>query len=538
MKKTKKVGTKKTQETAVEVYDTTLRDGSQGEGISYSVSDKTRITEKLDWLGVKYIEAGWPGSNPKDMEFFRIAKKMKLKNAQIVAFGSTRRANTKPSEDANLKALVSAGTDVITIFGKSWDMQVTDVLKTTLEENLNMIESSIVFLKKHAGEVIYDAEHFFDAYKANPEYAIKTLQAAERAGASTLVLCDTNGGTLPSQVFDIVSVVRRRVSKPLGIHTHNDCSMGVANAVAAVQAGARQVQGTINGIGERCGNPDLISIIPNLQLKLGFRLLPDENMKRLTDAARFIGEVGNMVLQDNQPYVGKSAFAHKGGVHINAVLKNPLSYEHIHPETVGNKRRFLTSELMGKTNITEKAKALGFHLSKTDSRIADILRTIQKLENEGYQFESAEASFELLIYKAMKKHRKFFDLTDFRVHVESDDKGSVSTEATIRLKVGDKEQHSVARGDGPVNALDNGLRKALIPFYPQLKHMHLSDYKVRVVNQKAGTAAKVRTFIESRDEHAVWTTVGVSENIIEASWIALVDSIEYKLLNDTLRSKR
>jgi len=527
------MATKKPQ---IEIYDTTLRDGSQSEGISYSVQDKIRISEQLDWLGVHYIEAGWPGSNPKDMAFFKAVKKMKFKNAEITAFGSTRRAGTEASRDPNLAELVKAGAPVVTIFGKSWDLHVKSVFHTNLDENLKMIDDSVRFLKKKTGRVMYDAEHFFDGYKDNAEYALRTCRAALEAGAEIIILCDTNGGTVPSEVGRITRETAKALGAPLGIHTHNDCSMAVANAVSAVEAGVVQVQGTVNGCGERCGNPDLISLIPTLQLKLGFSCIPEKNLQRLTKVSRFIGEVANMVLLDNQPYVGKSAFAHKGGIHINAVLKNSKTYEHIAPETVGNTRRFLTSELMGKSHLLLRAKGLKFNLTKDNPKTAQIMRKLQALEKEGYQFEAAEASFDLLLYKSLGKVKKYFELLDFRVHVIQEKKELLS-EASIRVKVRGTVEHSAARGDGPVNALDNALRKALLPFYPALSKMHLSDFKVRVLDQKAGTAAKVRVFIESRDESGVWTTVGISENIIEASWIALVDSVEYKLLNDELKSK-
>ena len=520
---------------AIEIYDTTLRDGSQGEGISYSVQDKLRIAEKLDWLGVSYIEAGWPGSNPKDMAFFQAAKGLKLKRAELVAFGSTRRAGTKTAEDSNLKALVEAGTGVITIFGKTWDLHVKDVFKTTLEENLAMIRESVGFLKSKGKRVIYDAEHFFDGYRSSPSYAMKTLQAAAGAGAETLVLCDTNGGSMPSFVTETVKAVRKKIKKPLGIHVHNDGGMAVANSISAVEAGASQVQGTFNGCGERCGNADLVSVIPNLQIKLGFKCIPAENLKRLTDASRFIAEVGNMILQDNQPYVGKSAFAHKGGVHINAVQKNRLTYEHIDPALVGNHQRLLVSELMGKTRILEKAKELGIALTKDDPRTSEILKEVQRLENEGYQFEAAEASFTLILRKKMEKKWQFYESISAKVDTDKLGDTDPATQATSELSLNGKAESPVrAEGDGPVNALDNALRKALVPHYPSLAQMHLSDFKVRVIDPKAGTAAKVRVFIESQDKQTgeIWTTVGVSTNVIEASWKALVDSIEYKLLKD------
>ncbi len=514
----------------IEIYDTTLRDGSQGEGISFSVQDKLLIAKKIDELGLHFIEGGWPGANPKEFAFFEEIKKVKLKNSRVVAFGSTRKAHTKASEDENLRGLLAAGTDVITIFGKSWDMHVREVFKTELEENIRMIEDSVRYLKMKGKEVIYDAEHFFDGYFNNAAYAVKTLETALNAGAAVLVLCDTNGGTMPSKLSKAVSEIHAKLKHPLGIHTHNDCGMGIANAVAAVQAGAVHVQGTINGYGERCGNPDLIAIVSNLQIKLGFHCLPLQKIKEFTEVARYVSEISNMIQPKNQPYVGLSAFAHKGGVHINAVLKNPETYEHIDPELVGNRRRFLVSEVGGRTNILLKAKELDIELKKESPETRKILQKVQEKENEGYQYEAAEASFELLIREITGKRKKFF--TFEKVHVSAEnigDQNPIST-ATVVLAVGNKKGEGVAKGDGPVNALDKALRKALSPFYPVVDTIHLEDYKVRVVNSEAGTAAKVRVFIEFRDEKNIWTTVGVSSNIIDASWQALVDAIEYRLL--------
>ena len=513
----------------LEIYDTTLRDGSQGEGISFSVQDKLLIAKKIDEAGFHYIEGGWPGANPKDVAFFEEVKKVKLKNSQIVAFGSTRKAHTKASEDDNLRGLIAADTDTITIFGKSWDMHVKEVFKTELEENIRMIHDSVKYLKSKNKTVIYDAEHFFDGYAHNREYALKTLRTALEAGASVLVLCDTNGGSMPSNVYKIVSEVKTALQFPLGIHTHNDSGVGIANAVAAVEAGALHVQGTINGYGERCGNPDLIAIIANLQLKLGFSALPPSKLKELTELARFVSEVSNMIQAKNQPYVGQSAFAHKGGVHINAVMKNPETYEHIDPTLVGNHRRFLVSELGGKTNVMLKAKELDIDLKKESPETRKILQKVQERENEGYQYEAAEASFELLIHEVTGKRKKFFEFKKVEVLAENIGDKNANSKAKIVLSVNGKEGHGESQGDGPVNALDNALKKALAPFYPQVQEIHLDDYKVRVVNSEAGTAAKVRVFIETRDEKNIWTTVGVSTNIIEASWQALVDAIEYKL---------
>jgi len=522
----------------ITLYDTTLRDGAQGEGISFSVQDKINIARKLDSFGIHYIEGGWPGSNPKDMQFFLEIRKTGLKNSKLTAFGSTRKAHTRAFEDANITALLKAGTKVITIFGKSWDLHVRDVFRTTLEENLEMIKDSVGYLKSKKGmEVIYDAEHFFDGYQANPDYAIQTLQAAQEAGCDTIVLCDTNGGMLTSRLTEIIKEVKQRVNVPLGIHTHNDNGLAVANSIAACECGCQQVQGTINGYGERCGNADLCSIIPNLKLKLGLDCISEKKLSELTEVARYVAEISNSILQNNQPFVGISAFAHKGGVHVNAVMKNPVSYEHINPARIGNKRRFLVSELSGRSNILIKAKELELDLKKETPQTRKILELVQDLEHRGYQFEAAEASFELLMNKALGKYKKFFKLEGFRVTVERKNDKLVS-EAAIKLKVGKVVEHAVAEGDGPVNALDMALRKALSEFYPTLAQMHLSDFKVRVLNAEAGTAAKVRVLIESRDAKDSWSTVGVHENIIEASWHALADSVEYKLLKDKKRHSR
>jgi 2-isopropylmalate synthase len=516
----------------VKLYDTTLRDGSQGEGISYSVTDKIRIAEKLDSFGIHFIEGGWPGSNPKDMEFYQKMAKGALKNSELVAFGSTCRPNSKASQDPNLRAFLKCGARIVTIFGKTWDLHVTDVLKTTLDENLNMISDTVSYLRSKGMRVFYDAEHFFDAYIDNPEYSVKCLKAAQDAGAEYIVLCETNGGMISSQVFRTVAEVKNAIRLPLGIHCHNDSAMAVANSIAAVEAGCLMVHGTINGYGERCGNADLIPIIANLKLKMGINCVSDVKLKELTEVSRFVSEISNMKQQDNQPYVGASAFAHKGGVHINAVMKNPRTYEHIEPNLVGNRRRILVSELAGKTTILLRAKDMELDLSKEDPKTKKILKMVQQLEHEGYQFEAAEASFELLLQKAFKKYKKFFNLEGFKVVVEKRDDGRLISEATIKLKVKGVEEHTAASGDGPINALDNALRKALKEFYPTLSKMHLTDFKVRVLDTRVGTAARVRVLIESQDAKDTWGTVGVSGNIIEASWLALVDSIEYKLLKD------
>ncbi len=517
------------------LYDTTLRDGSQGEGISYSVRDKILITDELDKLGIHYIEAGWPGSNPKDMEFFLKMAKEHLANSSLVAFGSTRRPGIKAAQDINVKGLLKSQAKVITIFGKTWDFHVKEVLKTTLDENLNMITDTIAFLKSKGITVFYDAEHFFDAYKANKEYSIKCLLTAEGAGARAVVLCDTNGGTLTSEISSIISEIKPKINICLGIHCHNDAGLAVANSISAIQAGSTMVQGTINGYGERCGNADLVPIIANLKLKLGIDCISDDRLKQLTYVSRFVSEISNMKQRNDQPYTGESAFAHKGGVHINAVMKNTRTYEHIAPVLVGNSRRMLVSELGGKTGILLRAKDMGLVLSKDDPKARKILKLLQSLEHQGYHFEGAEASFELLMQKAFKKCNKFFELEGFKVVVEKHPDKRITTEAVIKLKVKGVKEHTAAEGDGPVNALDNALRKALKDFYPTLSKMHLSDFKVRVLNEKAGTAARVRVLIQSQDEKDSWNTIGVSENIIEASWQALMDSVEYKLLKDNVK---
>ncbi|MCX5703518.1 MAG: citramalate synthase [Candidatus Omnitrophica bacterium] len=519
----------------VKLYDTTLRDGAQGEGISYSVMDKIRIAYELDMLGIHYIEGGWPGSNPKDMEFYSTMSKKQLKNAQLVAFGSTRRPQTQAGEDKNLAALLKSKAGVVTIFGKTWDLHITDVLKTTLEENLNMIKDTVSFLVSKGLTVFYDAEHFFDAYNANKDYSLECLLTAQEAGAKAVVLCDTNGGTLTSGILEVVREIRPRIKVSLGIHCHNDAGLAVANSIAGVQAGADMVQGTINGYGERCGNADLIPIIANLKLKLGIDCITDEKLKELTKVSHFISEISNMRQRNDQPYVGASSFAHKGGVHINAVMKNPKTYEHIEPALVGNRRRILVSELAGKTGVLIRAKDLEFDLSKEDPQTKKILSLVQKLEHQGYHFEAAEASFELLMKRALKKYKRFFTLEGFRVVIEKRSDKKITSEAIIKLKVKGTKEHTAAEGDGPVNALDNALRKALKDFYPTLSKMHLSDFKVRVLDELAGTAARVRVLIQSQDQDDTWSTIGVSGNIIEASWQALVDSIEYKLLKDKVK---
>lgn len=512
------------------IYDTTLRDGSQSEGISFSLLDKLAITTKLDDLGVDYIEGGYPIANPKDESYFQEVKSLKLKHAKIAAFGSTRRANTRVEDDKNVKALLQAGAPVVTVVGKNWDFHVTNVLKVSLDENLKMVSDTIAYLKSQGREVFFDAEHFFDGYKKNREYALKVIETAQSSGADAVVLCDTNGGSLPTEVAEIVSGVRRKLSCMLGIHVHNDGDLAVANTLTAIDHGVRQVQGTVNGFGERCGNADLCSIIPNLVLKKGYQCLESGGLKKLTEVSRYVYEVANILLRSNQPFVGASAFAHKGGLHVNAIQKDKITYEHIPPESVGNERRILISELSGSSTILAKVEKL--NLTHDTQLMKSILDEVQNLENEGYQFESAEASFELLVRKKAGRYKPFFTLEGFRVIVEKRENGLPVTEATVKVKVGDVQELSASEGDGPVNALDSAMRKALDRFYPSLKDMKLVDYKVRVINPKKATAAKVRVIIESQDKTGVWNTIGVSENLIEASWQALVDSIEYKLLKE------
>jgi len=524
------------------IYDTTLRDGEQAEGIAFSLEDKLQIAYKLDEFGVDYIEGGWPGSNPKAIEFFRRIDRKKLKNARLAAFGSTRRKKIKAEEDDNLRCLVESRTPAVTIFGKTWDLHVTKALRVSLDENLAMISDSIRFLRKAGREVIYDAEHYFDGYKSNPEYALKTIIAAAEAGADCIVLCDTNGGTLPSEIGSIIDAARKAVDTPLGIHVHNDSGVAVANSLLAVEHGVVHIQGTINGYGERAGNADLIPIIAGLELKMNRRCLPESSLRSLTNLAYFVAEVANVPPDPRQPYVGRSVFAHKGGVHVSAVRRHRPTYEHIDPSLVGNTTRVLVSELSGQSNIFAKAEERGFDIEELGEKSRTILNTIKQLENEGYQFEAAEGSFEVLLRKILGKHERFFDLEGFRVIIEKrsgEDEGCL-TEATIKLNINGESWHTAAEGDGPVNALDRALRKALREQYPQLASVHLLDYKVRVLNPSSGTAAKVRVLINTTDGKEQWVTVGVSENIIEASWRALVDSIEYKLMHDfeRLRGKK
>jgi len=515
----------------IKLYDTTLRDGMQAEGVSFSLEDKLSIAGRLDELGFDYIEGGFAASNPKEMEFFRQAAKLGLKNAKIVAFGNTRRADSDVSEDLSLNSILACRTAAATLVGKTWDFHVTEVLGCSLDENKAICAESIEYIKKHGIETMFDAEHFYDGYKNNPEYAMRVLAAAAKAGADVLVLCDTNGGSMPGQVYEITRIVCEKFSPlTVGIHAHNDSDCATANTLAAVRAGARHVQGTINGLGERCGNANLCTVIPNLAFKMGIDVLSPEKIKTLTEVSRFIFEIGNLTPVMNMPYVGDSAFAHKAGLHVDALRKNKRTYEHIDPAVIGNERRFLISELSGKSNVLaelEKAKIT------EDRKLAQmILKRVQELESEGYQFEAANASFDLLVRRIMGTFKPSFELVKYYVTVEKRTSGEMVNEATVKLKIGDRVQHVVGEGDGPVNALDAALRKALENIYPAIKDVRLIDYKVRVVNARAGTAARVRVIIESRDKTDIWGTVGVSENIIEASWLALTDSVDYKLQKD------
>jgi 2-isopropylmalate synthase len=518
----------------VELYDTTLRDGTQMEGISLSVQDKLKIARKLDELGVHYIEGGWPGSNPKDAEFFAAARSLKLDQATIVAFGSTRRAGIAPERDANLRALLKAGTKAVTLVGKANEMQVRDVLETSLEENLAMIRDSVAYLKSQGLTVFFDAEHFFDGFRDNPDYALDCLRAAATAGAQCLVLCDTNGGTITSRVVEAVAAARA-LNAPLGIHAHNDADLAVANTLAAVEAGATHVQGTINGYGERCGNANLVSVIANLKLKMGIDCLTDEQLSHLTEVSHYVSEVANMTPDPQAPYVGMSAFTHKGGLHVAAVVKAQSSYQHVEPESVGNEKRFLISELAGQRNVVTKLKEQGFAFSLTSDEAKRLLEQVKALEAQGYQYEGAEASFELLARRNMPDYEPPFELRDFLVVVrrhsdpERGQAGEMLAEAAVKVRVGEDTMHTVSEGDGPVNALDLAVRKALTVFHPDLQTVKLVDYKVRIVDSPSGTAAITRVLLESTDGEHTWATVGCSPNVIEASWLALSDSLEWWL---------
>ena len=514
------------------LYDTTLRDGTQGEQITLSAEDKLRISRKLDDFGIHYIEGGWPGSNPKDARFFKMASKISFRHSRLTAFGSTRRAQTHPENDDNIKALLKTEVETIAIFGKSWDFHASQILGVSLDENLAMIEGTLLYLKDQGRDVIYDAEHFFDGYKNNPDYALETVKAAINGGAQMIVLCDTNGGAMPHEIQGIMGEVMPHITLPVGIHTHNDCGLALANTLAAVQLGATMVQGTINGYGERCGNVDLTATIGTLQLKMGYPCLAPERVKQLTDLSRYVSEVANVPPLNQRPFVGQSAFAHKGGVHVSAIEKNPYAYEHMDPEDVGNRRRVLVSDLSGKSNIEYKTREMGIKLGGNGYDSKKIVQEIKKLEDQGYQFDAAEGSLELLIKKVTGQFEEPFALESFRVTIEKDRHGPSTSQATIKISVGKDHEITAAEGDGPVNALDHALRKALNNFFPQIQEMGLVDFKVRVIDGSAGTGAKVSVRIESRDPKEIWSTIGVSENIIEASWQALVDSVQYKLLKE------
>jgi 2-isopropylmalate synthase len=515
--------------TTVQLYDTTLRDGAQREGISLSVQDKLKIARRLDEFGVHYIEGGWPGSNPKDAAFFERVRAIPFRHAKITAFGSTTKKDTRPEDDKNIQALESANTPVVTIVGKTWDLHVIQVLETSLETNLAMIADSVAYFKERGKEVIYDAEHFFDGYKANPGYALRTLKAAAGAGADMLVLCDTNGGSLPWEIETVLKAVAATVQAPLGIHAHNDSGLGIANTLAAVRAGAVHVQGTINGYGERVGNADLCAIIPDLQLKMGFSCVPDESLACLTELSHYVSEVANLPHDRHAPFVGESAFAHKGGIHVAAILKNEDSYQHIDPARVGNQRRTVVSELSGRGNLVDKSRQYGLDLSSEQAR--QVLAEIKELEAQGFTFESAEASVSVMLQRLQPGYQPPFELVDFMVVVEHRQGRGMLAEATVKVRVGERVVHTAAEGNGPVNALDKALRKALEDAYPKISTVRLSDYKVRILDSGSGTRAQVRVLIDTKNGASRWSTVGASSNIIEASWRALADSLEYALLN-------
>jgi 2-isopropylmalate synthase len=514
----------------IQIYDTTLRDGTQSEGFNLSANDKIRIAQKLDELGVAFIEGGWPGSNPKDAEFFEKARQLTWKNAQVTAFGSTCRVKGGPEDDANINALLDSGAPVCTIFGKTWMLHVLEVLKTTPEDNLRIIEQSVAYLRGQGRRVIYDAEHFFDGYKADSTYALETLKAAIRGGAETVVLCDTNGGTMPWEVEQIVREVKAAIDHPLGIHTHNDSEMAVVNSLMAVREGAMQVQGTINGIGERCGNANLVSVMADLELKMGYKCLPEGGLSKLTDLSHFVAEVANITPNEHLPFVGKSAFAHKGGVHVAAMRRSAQSYQHIEPELVGNKMRVVVSDLSGRGNLLSKAEEYGVEVD-TGEEVAGVLGEIKELESRGFSFEAAEASVALMLKRQEMYYKAPFELIDFTVNVDHRDKRGIFAEATVKVRVPGSEEvlHTAAEGNGPVNALDKALRKALLPHYPVLANFQLADYKVRILDGNNGTSALTRVLIDTQNGTKRWTTVGASTNIIEASWRALADAIEYGL---------
>jgi 2-isopropylmalate synthase len=512
----------------VSIYDTTLRDGTQAEGISFSVHDKIRIAEKLDAFGIHYIEGGWPGSNPKDIEFFSEAKKRKWKTAKLCAFGSTCRANVQPEDDAQVGLLIKAETPVVTIVGKSWRFHVEEILGVTVEENLRMIRETVAYLKSCGREVIFDAEHFFDGFRDESAHALTAIQAAAESGADLVVLCDTNGGTLPHEIEATTRSVIGALKVPVGIHTHNDCELGVANALAGLQAGAVHIQGTINGYGERTGNCNLTSVIPVVQLKLGIEVVPD--LRKLRELSLFVDDLANCQHNIRAPFVGSASFTHKGGLHANAVIKLAKSYEHISPDSVGNHQHIVVSELSGQSNVIAKARELGFTLEKGSPAVSAILREVKRLEHLGYEFEAAEASLELLIRRVLSAPDPLWELLEYHcTYIRSVRNRYETCEATVKLRVGNEDYYTVAEGDGPVNALDAALRKALTPVYPGMQKITLDDYKVRIIGSHVGTEARTRVLVDSTDHYENWCTVGVSDNIIEASWLALVDSYEYKL---------
>jgi 2-isopropylmalate synthase len=519
------------------IYDTTLRDGTQAENINFSSEEKVKIAKKLDEMGVQYIEGGWPGSNNRDVRFFELARTEKFSHGRIVAFGATRKPGIAACDDPNLQALIAARTPTVAIFGKTWSLHVEAVMDNTREENLAMIRDSVSYLRSHDREVIYDAEHFFDGYKDDPEYASRTLLAAAESGAEFLVLCDTNGGTLPAEIQTIVGEIALFFSAnglhpKLGIHCHNDCGMAIANSICAVQAGAVMVQGTVNGYGERCGNADITAIIPILSLKMGRPSIPDQYLVKLKNLSRYVSETANMIPLNSRPFVGKSAFAHKGGIHVNAIMKVPRAYEHVDPSLVGNKRRVLVSDMSGKSNVEYKAKEMGVELGCNGYDCQQIVSEIKAMEDQGYQFDVADGSMKIFLEKFTQQFKPLFELESFRITVEKDLDQPCTAQATIKIKVDDAHEITAAEGHGPISALDNALRKALGKFYPDLDVMRLVDFKVRVIDGREGTAARVRVFIESRDHDDIWTTIGVSEDIIEASWQALVDSFQFKLAKE------
>jgi 2-isopropylmalate synthase len=522
----------------ISIYDTTLRDGTQRKDISLSCEDKLRIARKLDDLGFAYIEGGWPGSNPKDVEFFEKARHIHWKTAKIAAFGATCRAKGKPEDDANIKALLDAETPVCTVVGKSWTLHVRDVLKTTLEDNLRIIEFSLAYLRKQNREVIYDAEHFFDGFKADPEYAIASLKAAVRGGAEILVLCDTNGGSMPWEITDIIAATQKEVNSPLGIHVHNDSECAVANTIAAVRQGCVQVQGTINGYGERCGNANLCSVIPNLELKVGVRCLPEGELSKIFELSHFVAEIANLTPDGYMAYVGNNAFAHKGGIHVAAMRRNKTSYQHIDPELVGNRLKVVISELSGRGNLISKAEEYGLDIMQ-GNEVAETLNEIKTLESKGFTFEAAEASAMMLLKRQEASTKAPFELIDFKVTVDHREKCHIFSEATVNIRVGNEIQHTTADGDGPVNALDKALRKALIGTFPEIANFQLSDYKVRILDGENGTSAITRVLIDTQNHSERWSTVGASSNIIEASWQALADAIEFGLtMSKELRTEQ